>query len=143
MFVFEFKYSFCSIGQGKCSPILCGPTISLEMKKKLSISSWLTTESQVCQNVGLPNTLLPNLVKSSDCDNNKNNSYPSIQPPLKTFQGLPPFFHKNKSDSEKNVLCWSSCEIFCLNLISKFSLGFGLWYLCIKITSYFMSVRIK
>ena len=29
---------------------------------KLTIPSWLTTEVQVCRNVGLPNTRLPNLV---------------------------------------------------------------------------------
>ena len=29
---------------------------------KLSISSWLTTEVQVCRNVGLPNPRLPNLL---------------------------------------------------------------------------------
>ena len=30
--IFIFKYFFYSIGQGKCSPILCWPLISLEMK---------------------------------------------------------------------------------------------------------------
>ena len=34
-------------------------------RNKLSISSWLTTEVQVCQNVGRPNPRPPNLVISS------------------------------------------------------------------------------
>ena len=76
-------------GQRKSSAVLCGPPISLEMEtnypylhgwpqkyrsagiwashfvrngNKLSISSWLATEVQVCRNVGRPNPRRPNLV---------------------------------------------------------------------------------
>ena len=63
IFVFEFEYSYYSIGQGKFLPIaIMSASHFVRNGNDLSMSSWLTTEVQVCRNVGLPNNRILNLV---------------------------------------------------------------------------------
>ena len=63
-FVVGFGYSFCSVGEGNSSAVLCGPPIFVGNGNELSISSWLTTEVQVCPNVVRSSPQPPNLVYS-------------------------------------------------------------------------------